>query len=574
MCYDRSAKKFVLFGGGNIRSERGDPGTWTYSPAENQWEQLKPDRQPPARANSGLVYDPENKKVVCFGGDRLDQLTADTWVFDTAKQSWEERKPAISPAPRGGHAMLWLPKAEKVLLLGGYTYTSTVDYCAALYRPLPLEAWTYDVAANRWELVARWDKPVDAPQGPANFFLSAAVDSNDSVLVLDGQNRAWTCRFDAKKVDAEGTAKFGEKPGATVRRTGSHDPDWYREGLPAKPVDDLKELPANRWTMRKTPKRPLMNMDWGSAVFDPANDLIVRFSGGHSAYSGTAPQVYDVKTDRYSLPFAPEYPIEYVYSNDQVHGEWSFQGRPWMTGHTYKSTGFDANLNLFVFAAHERTYYFDATKGTWSFGNTLNPFRPNMYVVTLCSTRAGAMAWADSRETGKDSLWLVDSATRSWNPVETKGEFPTKSADRHGMAFDSKRNRVLFFSDHGPKRGNVAEYDCITGKLQWLDPTGMSKALVACRETAYIPEADLVLIGGRVQNEAGAWQWLAYDCAANAWVSLDLSGDDPIGKKSSFNNSMGLMYDPSRKLIWAVGQRSEVYVLSLDSKTARITPLK
>ena len=43
-------------------------------------------------------------------------------------------------------------------------------------------------------------------------------------------------------------------------------------------------------------------------MFDPAHDLILRFSGGHSAYSGTAPVVYDVKTDRYSLPFAPEYP--------------------------------------------------------------------------------------------------------------------------------------------------------------------------------------------------------------------------------------------------------------------------
>src|SRR5205823_3014538 len=29
LCYDRSAKRFVLFGGGNVQSERGDPGTWT-----------------------------------------------------------------------------------------------------------------------------------------------------------------------------------------------------------------------------------------------------------------------------------------------------------------------------------------------------------------------------------------------------------------------------------------------------------------------------------------------------------------------------------------------------------------
>ena len=97
MCYDQSAKKIVLFGGGNVPTERGDPGTWTYSPAENRWEQLKPEKQPPARANSRLAYDPVSKKVVLFGGDQLDKLTADTWVFDTAKQTWEERKPARTP---------------------------------------------------------------------------------------------------------------------------------------------------------------------------------------------------------------------------------------------------------------------------------------------------------------------------------------------------------------------------------------------------------------------------------------------------------------------------------------------
>ena len=37
MVYDQHNKKFVLFGGGNVQSERGDPGTWTYSPAKNVW---------------------------------------------------------------------------------------------------------------------------------------------------------------------------------------------------------------------------------------------------------------------------------------------------------------------------------------------------------------------------------------------------------------------------------------------------------------------------------------------------------------------------------------------------------
>ena len=281
MCKDEDARKFVAFGGGNVQTERGDPGTWMLDP-EGAWAQVKTDSQPPPRANSRLTYDPANKLTVLFGGDQLDQLVADTWVFDSAKNIWTQRKPDVSPSPRAGHALLWLPKAKKILLLGGYTYTSTTDYVASLYKSLPFEAWTYDVGANKWELVARWEK--DAPVGPANAFLAAAVDSEDTVLVLDSQNRAWTCKFDVAKPDAAGTAKFGVRPGETVRRTGPHDPKWYTEGRPAPdPVAvaaRLKELPANQWVQLPTPNAPKMNMDWGSAVFDTANDKILRYSGG------------------------------------------------------------------------------------------------------------------------------------------------------------------------------------------------------------------------------------------------------------------------------------------------------
>jgi hypothetical protein len=576
MCYDRHNKRFVLFGGGNVQSERGDPGTWVYTPASNAWQQLAPERQPPQRANSRLVYDPVAKKVVLFGGDALDRLLADTWVFDVVTGKWEERTPPISPSPRGGHALLWLAKARKVLLLGGYGYTSATGYVEGLYRRLPFEAWTYDVAADTWELVKHFEAAKSAPEGPANFFLSAAVDENDTVLVLDFRNQAWLCRFDVSRPDKEGTAKFGAKPGTLERRTGPHDPAWYKSEIPAANpagvAERLKRLPGNTWVVMPTPKLPRPNMDWGSAVFDTQRDLILRFSGGHSAYSGTAPQIYDVKTDRYSIPFAPEYPLEYVYSNDQVGGEWSFRGNPWMTGHTYKSTGYDLNLKALVFAPHEYSYFFDPETGKWSRSPGRNPYRPDFYLVTVCATPDGAVAWADRRE-GSAGLWRLDARARAWKPLPLRGELPAKSPDRHGMAYDSKRGRLLLFSDIGKRKGNVAAYDLRSGEAKWLDPAGAGRALVPCRETVYVPDADLVLIGGRVKADGG-WRWLAYDCGRNAWVGIELSGEDPVGRFGAFNNSMGLMYDPARKLIWAVGQNSQVHALRLDMKSAKIENLK
>src|SRR5581483_5766361 len=268
--------------------------------------------------------------------------------------------------------------------------------------------------------------------------------------------------------------------------------------------------PVNRWVLRPTPRLPRPNMDWGSAVFAPELDMILRFSGGHSAYSGTAPQVYNVKTDRYSIPFAPEYPIEYVYSNDQVRGEWSFKGNPWMTGHTYKSTGYDPYFKCLVFAPHEYLYLFDPLQGSWRRLKERNPYQPNFYVVTVCATPQGAVVWANKSKGGA-GLWRLDPQKEAWTPLPLTGELPAMSADRHGLAYDSKRKRLRFFSDTGPHKGNVAAYDFTTGQARWLDPEGQDKALVHCRETAYVPELDMVMIGGRVPDAEGTMSWLLYD---------------------------------------------------------------
>jgi len=568
MVYDRHNKQLLLFGGGNVQSRRGDPGTWTYSPSNNVWSELKLKVQPPQRANSRLAYDPIAKKVVLFGGDRLDELMSDTWIFDVVAQEWSEAEPKKAPAPRGGHALLWLPKARKILLVGGYEYTSTTGYVGNLYKRLPIELWTYDVAESRWDLLARAGAK-EGPDAPANFFASAAVDTDDRVLML-GQSGAWLCEVDASKTDNDGTEKHHVKPGTIERREDSHDPSWYERGIPkadpAKVDADLKKLPANEWVVRPTPKKPGMNMDWGSAVFAPEHDMILRFSGGHSAYSGTAPFVYHVKTDRYTLPFVPEYPIEYVYSNDQVRGEWSFKRNPWMTGHTYKSTGYDPNLKAMVFAPHDYTYFFDPIEGAWTRSPERNPYQANFYVVTVCATPKGAVVWANHRQGGTPGLWRLDAASKTWKPLPLKGDMPATGADHHGMAYDSMRDRLLLFSDLGKNRGDVLEYDFKTGMTQWLGAKGKDKALAQSRETAYIPEADAVLIGAHVKDSQNTWPM--YDCATNTWMGIKLKGVDPVGKKA-FNNSMGLVYDPNRRLVWAVGQYSQVHVLRLDKKAAR-----
>jgi hypothetical protein len=54
--------------------------------------------------------------------------------------------------------------------------------------------------------------------------------------------------------------------------------------------------------------------------------------------------------------------------------------------------------------------------------------------------------------------------------------------------------------------------------------------------------------------------------SASASAGSDVA--DPVGK-GKFNNSVGLMYDPSRKLVWAVGENSALFVMRLDA--SRVT---
>jgi hypothetical protein len=592
MCYDVERKRFVLFGGGNVQTERGDPGTWTFDPAAKAWTELKLEKQPAARALSRLAYDPAAKKVVLFGGDGLNVLYADTWTFDG--QKWEEKQPAVSPSPRAGHALLWLPKAKKLLLLGGHGYESGGGYHGEYYRPLPLEAWTYDAAADKWELIRRFENGKAAPVGAVPTYgwssvrgLLAAVDENDTLAVMSGST--WLCRLDASAADAAGTAKHGVKTGTVERRKDFYDPKWYSEGVPAadpaKVKAELDGLPANQWVRRSPPRVPRPNMDWGSAAFLPKADAIAHFSGGHCAYSGTAPQFYDVKTDRWSIPFVPEFPLDQCCSDGGAPGEWSFGGNPWMPGHTWRTTGSDPAGERLVYVGRALTYSIGPKDAKWSRGAERHPWN-DVRATTLCTTGDALVAWAIDPDTRSSSvLYRVDTQTGAWKKLPVTGKpfgrelraerLPNAVGfDRGGMSWDSKRDRLLIFSP-GEKghAGDVMAYDLKTGEARWLAPAGAAQAGVPARETVYLPEHDLVLLGSKIKTAEGKALWPVYDCEKNAWFGATLAGIDPLGK-SDFDVSLGVVYDPNRKLVWAVGQNSELTVLRFDPKAAGLVELK
>ena len=488
------------------------------------------DTEPPPRALSPLVYDAKTKLFVLFGGDRGDYLTNDTWTFSPQDRRWTLRAPKTAPPPRAHHRLVATGDG-RVTLSGGYTYLSSTDYVGSQYRDIADGTWTYDVAANEWK----------------------------------------------------GNAA-GVSPRERTYRAGPFLPETYLAG----PTPDaaaiskqLKELPLNTWIAMNPPQKPPLNRDWGSAVIDPDHDLILRWSGGHSAHGGTDVIQYHFATNRWELPIPVEFPLGQLYSNTSYPEGWNLNHRPWITGHTYQSYGYEHRLGQMIFVGQEKhSYYYDPLAGDWV-GRGDKPkemaYDSSYYTLTVC--RAGPFGLVCWTQQGK--LFQFDAEAKEWTEIPLTGQkLPGSIVDNSTLTYDQERKRLLLFrKEYGEKTkfdGEIHAVDMTTKSVSKLSPAGMTAAakISYLCQLRYDPDHDLVLCGCTLPPDGtGIRRTPAYDCAKNRWISLKIGGTDPSGKQGR-NVSLGLMHDTRRGLFWAVDTHSEVYVLRIDPKTADIQPLE
>jgi hypothetical protein len=493
------------------------------------------DAQPPARFLSPLAYDAKTKLFVLIAGDHGDYLTNDIWLFDPAKMKWEQRHPASAPPPRGGHTL----KANGdgvVTLSGGYTYTSSISYLGAQYKELSDGDWTYDIAANTWK--------------------------------GSGQ---------------------GVPPHARVYRTGPFNPDYFLKG--AKPdaaatKQELDAIGANRWVERKPPHKPEMVRTWGHAVLDPDHDLVLIFSGGHSAHCGSDVLHYHLATNRWELTSPVEFPLGQTYSNTSYPEGYNLNKRPWVTGHTYQSYNYDPlSQKLYLNARVNNTYVYDPVVGDW-IGRFPKPkpmvYNDCFYTLNTLPTPHGLVCW-----TGHGGLFKLDPAKREWQEVQRSGaKLPSAVVDSSTFVFDSNRDRLIFVrSDYGKKNdGNLHSLDLKTGEVRKSAPANAAALaaldLKGVDRAVYDPDHDLVLFSALLPGEADKpRRALAYDCAADKWLSLAISYEVGKDKRPAHpggpGHSCGLLFDARRKIIWGIDTHDcRVYALRLDPTTADLKPIE
>ena len=495
------------------------------------------DCEPTARAYSPIAHDEKSKLFILFGGDHLDYLTNDTWVFDPAKRKWMQRHPASAPSPRAQHG-LQAAGDGKVTLSGGYNYTSNTDYCGAQYATIVETNWTYDVSANAWS-------------GP-----------------------------DARQ------------PGSSrTYRSGPFHPDFYMAG--ARPDAEkfqaqLAGLPVNTWVKLDVLRRPRLDRIWGTAIIAPDRDLILVWGGGHSSHGGSDVLHYHLSSGRWELPYPVEFPLGQLYSNTSYPDSFNLNRRPWVTGHTYRNYGYDPASGKMYFLGHTTNgYIYDPVLADW-IGRFVKPghllYYPCFYDLTCCSTPKGLTVWGgNNNRPAFSKISRLDAGTNQWNALPLTGDaLPGSMCDEGSMVYDAKRDRLLCFRRDGAWREKdkgclTVEVDLKTMKVLRLTPTGQeaTKAIGFLREFCYDIEHDLVVGTTVLPAQAdGLFRVPVYECAANRWASLKIAGPNPSGKSADVVVSLGLVYDAKRKLIWCMDNYNlQPYVLRLDPAAADLQPL-
>ncbi len=228
---------------------------------------------PHPRALARMVYLPEEKSILVFGGTDGYQHLNDTWLYDCTRREWFRKDPKTRPRPREMHVMVYDSKLKKAVMAGGYT-----SYWAYPKDELR-EVWTYDARADDWSLVLK-DFPFK--RGQPSYF-AEYVPEGDAIVMVRGGKEAFALKL------APGGALPAPKTGAFPR------PEDREPFIP--PKDDpkvlarWKSMPANTWVPADPPWEP-GEYGWGMTGFNGRLGCVMLWGGGHSTHQANDIQLY------------------------------------------------------------------------------------------------------------------------------------------------------------------------------------------------------------------------------------------------------------------------------------------
>ncbi len=146
---------------------------------------------PSARHGHAMVYDPEGEVIVLFGGwDESGHRQNDTWEFNGSV--WTHVIPDTSPPPRAFHSMVYDSARQRIVLFGGQSDGGTLDDTWEYYNDNWVKVLPTDHPTGRWSHAMAYD-PHRGDRGKVVLFGGwDGVDSLNDTWEYDGETENWS----------------------------------------------------------------------------------------------------------------------------------------------------------------------------------------------------------------------------------------------------------------------------------------------------------------------------------------------------------------------------------------------
>ena len=195
--------------------------------------------------------------------------------------------------------------------------------------------------------------------------------------------------------------------------------------------------------------------------------------------------------------------------------------RPWGT-HTYLSYAYDSSTQKMIWAGRHGAYRLTNPCGLWTYDPELyewstpqwkfegGTFDVERHKTCMVSTPYGICVWACKRGGycmgGQTGVWMAKVAEHIFKPIAANDYNDRKTlpwaafGDRHGVTYDSKRDRALIMHFGHKQKYKIWAVDLKSKKVDILEPKGSKNfpmGLSMARDCTYIPDSDLVVVPSR-----------------------------------------------------------------------------
>jgi hypothetical protein len=391
------------------------------------------------------------------------------------------------------------------------------------------------------------------------------VSADDTLVVVsrDSKNKArrvtWAMKLNPAAADA-GSDRAGVAAGSTTRCFNS-PVDFDKAARPdlGATAQLLREAPANRWTVMPAPPKNANAHPWGTTSYDPTRQQLLAWGGGHSTWHFNDLAHYSLRAATWSTGYADEYPFAAASFKSMFNQ--TFSNRPTVPTHVWDAAAYDPVSDRVVFCVRGGTWTYDPATREWDY--PAEPRIVGMLDVSMKSTPRGVVHWDN-----KGQLRLFDGKARSWKPLPlTGGSIGGAYGDNTGICYDSKRDCLWLAHDGGP----MHQVDPTKGTVT-THPVRRPEFIVM-RETAYLPELDMILSAGRTVGPNGEIGNLAYDIEQKKWIGIEMpcsDGKPRLNDKPYTSISLALHYDATLKLAILLGNsQQEVMVARIDKATVK-----